>query len=184
VRVRLFIDKRSDNSFSLCYTDVLGTIDITALRDDKGNISGIGYLREEEALSIIKDMDLTELENIDENKTPEVKVEGSTAFEDQDIYRLTIKELPAELKKWIKECDKKQDLYVTDYKGRYYVYCNSLTGDFAWKPDVDSKGNLELSLYEINVKGKKNSDTCALLSIRDYNSLAVTYKDKTLRHKI
>lgn len=111
-------------------------------------------------------------------------IDNSTIKKDLSTYgfpsNLTKDQLPNNLKSWIEECDKKQDLYLISKNDIWYVYCNLVTGNYALEFDnVTEPGSIILNISDIEGVGK--GDGYALLSIPNYDSIQVFYKDKKVQ---
>ena len=77
MRVRVFIDKRKDNSLQLCYTDDKGIIDISATKDSQGKITGIDFIPKDEAMKLLIDFGMGKTTSGYYNPTPTVNNDGN-----------------------------------------------------------------------------------------------------------
>lgn len=159
-RVRIFMDTKFDHSFQYFFYDKDGSIDLHFLRNNKGKIIKAEPISKDEAREIINDLDdsnetmvITKLRTINKDKTNDPDNSNETSADQdftashkdksvkskkspEDIQRLTMQELPADVRSQLAACDQKI-WYVINGKDRRYLYYNGLTYDYAYQYDPD-----------------------------------------------
>ncbi|MGN6713637.1 hypothetical protein [Anaerocolumna jejuensis] len=190
VRIRIFQDIKSDNSFEKSFVDVKGTVDIRLLRNDKGTITKLQYISKKEADEILEDfidkdesnevlkdtlnnVSNTSLNAIDKKlftQTAKEKKNKDKTGELTDIIRCKISEVPSNIQKAISNCTGK-GFYVIEGNGRQYVYYNHLSKDYAFQ----SKNTI-LNIIDIGSK----TGIYVLLSLPDDVSFRLSYNSNQI----
>lgn len=166
-RVKLFVDFKTyketemNYAFDLCYQDsnTNSIIYLEAVKNDKGNITGIKPLEKEIANELLLDMMVsadsfkpsTDRSKGNNGNIPFTVMDATHIIESADIVAkdLTKEKAGESIKNWMAQCDKKQGAYILKIKTAIgydtYVYYNG-GGRYPWNMKVEG-GTINIELY-------------------------------------
>lgn len=152
-KVKILLDKRSDQSFVLLNMDPEGEVAIRITRNQAGTIECIDYMSEEEIAELFtdeeKEMDSPDVdEKISANSIKKETAISVNARKSADIgiedgiRRLNQSELPDNVKKVLDNCDA-ETWYLIRTEKQQYIYYNNPAWEFAYAPLLKEEAGQE-----------------------------------------